>query len=368
MSLTILLIFVLGLIFLVVGASALVRGASQLAENLGISPLIIGLTIVALGTSTPELAVSVSSGMNGAAGIALGNVIGSNIFNILFILGLSAVITPMIVAQQVIRLDVPVMIVISLMTWLLSLNGKIGWIDGLILVVCMVIYTGILIYLSHRETTSVKAEYEGEFGHPRIQKPAHWLVNVGFFLVGLLLLIVGSGWFVKGAQAIARYAGVSEGIIGLTVVATGTSLPEAATSIMAAFRKERDIAVGNVIGSCIYNLLAVLGIAGIVSPGGIAIPSGMLHLDFPFFIAVAIACFPIFFTGSRISRWEGLLFLLYYIAYLLYLIINATQHDLLPMFSSVMLFFVVPITVITLIIITLRELKINSNERVHPSS
>jgi len=366
MSLTILLIFVLGLIFLVVGASALVRGASQLAENFGMSPLIIGLTVVALGTSTPEIAVSVSSGISGAAGIAIGNVIGSNIFNILFILGLSAIITPMMVAQQLIRLDVPVLIGTSILTWLLCLNGQLGSIDAVILLIILVTYTVFLIFFSKRESTTVKAEYEDEFGHKGSQ-PGHWLVNSGFFIVGLILLVFGANWFVRGAQSIARFAGVSESIIGLTIVAAGTSLPEAATSIMAALRGERDIAVGNVIGSSIFNLLAVLGIAGVVAPKGLQIPNGMLQLDFPFFIAVAIACFPIFFTGSRINRWEGFLFLVYYLAYLLYLILNSSQHDLLPVFSSVMLIFVVPITVITLAIITIREtrrMSLKNSDRV----
>jgi cation:H+ antiporter len=180
------------------------------------------------------------------------------------------------------------------------------------------------------------------------------LINIGFVAVGLVLLVVGSDWLVNGAIALAKWFGVSEVIIGLTIVAAGTSLPEVATSVLAAVRKERDIAVGNVVGSNIFNILAVLGLTAIVSPNGVPVAQSILDFDLFFMIAVALACLPIFFTGNEIARWEGVIFIGYYVLYTMYLILNSTQHDALPMFSTIMFYFVVPITVLTLAITALR--------------
>jgi cation:H+ antiporter len=350
-----------GLVTLVIGAEALVRGASRLAAALGIAPLIIGLTIVAFGTSSPEMAVSVQSAISGQTDIAVGNVVGSNIFNVLFILGISALITPLLVAQQLVRLDVPIMIGVSVLLLLLALNGTIEQWEGGILFAGIIAYTIFQIVNSRKgkESAAVEAEYAEEYGKPEPRTPSRMLLNVGLALVGLVLLVLGARWFVEGAIELARVFGVSELIIGLTIVAAGTSLPEVATSIVAAIRGERDIAVGNVVGSNIFNILAVLGLSSIVAPGeGLPVSLGMLELDIPFMIAVAIACFPIFVTGNTIARWEGGVFLAYYVAYTLYLIFTATEHALLPQFQQFMFWFVVPLTVLTVAVSVYREVSL----------
>jgi len=348
------LLFVVGLGFLIIGAEALVRGASRMAAVLGISPLVIGLTVVAFGTSSPELAVSVKSVLSGQANIALGNVVGSNIFNILFILGLSALIIPLVVSQQLVRLDVPLMIALSVVVLVLSLDQTLSRADGMILVIGLVTYVWFLIYQSRRETIEVREEHAKEFRTERHAKRS-WLKNVGLVFGGLVLLVLGSRWLVDSAVSFAEYLGISDLVVGLTIVAAGTSLPEVVTSVIAAIRGERDIAVGNVVGSNIFNLMGVLGLASIVAPTGIEVSTAVIGFDLPLMIAVALACLPIFFTGGVISRQEGMLLLGYYVAYTLYLILAASDHDALPEFSAVMLYFVIPLTAVTVFIVTLHE-------------
>lgn len=352
-----LVLFLVGLVALIIGAELLVRGASRLAIGFGISPLVVGLTVVALGTSSPELAVSVGSALSGQADIALGNVVGSNIFNVLFILGLSASIGTLVVAQQLIRLDVPLMIGVAILPLLLGLDGKIGRVDGVLLFLGILAYIVFAIRQSRKETQQVAAEYDREFGQGGRMGLRQALLQVGFVIGGLALLVIGARWLVHGAVATARSLGLSELIIGLTIIAAGTSLPEVATSVIASLRGDRDIAVGNVVGSNIFNILAVLGLTAATAPDGVTVPAAALRFDIPFMIAVSIACLPIFFTGYRIARWEGALFLAYYIAYALYLILDATGHDALPAYSTVMFEFVAPLTAVTLLVLVIRALR-----------
>jgi len=340
--------FTVGLLLLIVGAEVLVRGASRLAAACGITPLIVGLTVVAFGTSSPELAVSVKSALSGQSGIAVGNAVGSNIFNVLFILGLSALIVPLVVAQQLVRLDVPLFIGLSVLVLVASLDGRLDRVDGLVLVAGLALYLWLLIVHSRRESAAIKEEYAGEFGADERARSG-WRVNAGLVVVGLVLLVLGSRWLVDSAVVFAQYLGVSEVIIGLTIVAAGTSLPEVVTSVIAAARGERDIAVGNVVGSCIFNILGVLGIAGIAAPAGIAVATSVLAFDMPVMIAVAVACLPIFFTGGTISRAEGVLLLGCYAAYSAYLIMAASHHEALPVFSAVLWYVVLPLTAAVLV-------------------
>jgi len=345
-----------GLALLVFGAELLVRGAARLAAGLGISALVIGLTVVAFGTSAPELAVSIKSAFAGQADIALGNVVGSNIFNVLFILGLAALITPLVVSQQLVRLDVPLMIAVSMLVLLLGLDGHIGRLDGALLFGGLVGYTLFLIRHSRRESAAVQAEYAQEYATPARLTAAQWLLNLSLVLAGLVLLVAGSRWLVDGAVTVARHFGVSELIIGLTIVAAGTSLPEVATSVIASLRGERDIAVGNVVGSNLFNMMSVLGLSSLIAPHGISVPAAARQFDIPVMIAVALACLPVFFTGHRIARWEGALFLGYYLAYTLYLVLTVTHDGALPLFRAAMTWFVMPLTVLTLVVVTLRAL------------
>lgn len=351
------LLFLSGLIFLILGAEMLVRGASKAASALGISPLIIGLTVVSFGTSSPELAVSIGGTISGQADIALGNVFGSNIFNVLFILGLSAIIVPLSVSQQIIRFDVPLMITISVAVLLLSMDQVINRFEGLLLVAGLIFYISFLIVLSLRAHSKRKIPDQNLQTNEHSKDQINWLLNIFLVVIGLALLVLGSRWFVSGAVSFAGTLGVSELTVGLTVVAVGTSMPEVVTSVIAAIRGERDIAVGNVVGSNIFNILGVLGISSMLAPSGITVSESVLGFDIPLMIAVAIACLPIFFTSGAISRWEGALFMSYYIAYTSYLVFNATHHDLLPIFNTVMLYFVIPITAITLIVVVIQEFK-----------
>lgn len=333
-----------GLAFLAGGGELLVRGASRLAALARVSPLIIGLTVVAFGTSAPELAVSVKASFAGQAEIALGNVVGSNVFNVLFILGLSALIVPLAVRQRLLRLDVPLLIAVSLLTWLLAADGRVARWEAAMLFAGVLTYTFFAIRSGRREQAAVQLEYAREFG-PRGGAGARAVVaNAALVAAGLAALVLGARWLVAGAAAAAAALGLSPTVIGLTIVAAGTSLPEVAASITAARRGERDIAVGNVIGSCLFNLLAVLGLTGLLSPGGIAVAPSLARFDLPVMTAVAVACLPLFFTGRRIDRWEGALLLACYAAYVAYLALAATEHDALPAFSRAMLWFALPLT------------------------
>jgi len=332
-----------GLAFLTVGADVLVRGASSLARAVGLSSLVIGLTVVAFGTSAPELAVSLKASLSGQTDIALGNVVGSNIFNVLFILGVSSLLVPLAASKQLVRLDVPVMIVASGLLWLFALDGSIGRQEGVILFSGVVAYTVLLIYLGRRDQK--REDKDGS-----ATKKANIWLSVVLIVVGLGMLVLGARWLVEGAVSLARTLGVSELMIGLTIVAAGTSMPEVATSVVASIRGERDIAIGNAVGSCIFNILAVLGATAGVAPEGIPVSPSALRFDIPVMGAVAFACLPIFFTGGRISRWEGALFLGYYIAYLTVLIMTAVRHASLAAFSQAMLWFVIPMTALGLMV------------------
>lgn len=356
MDLTTVILFFAGLALLVGGAEALVRGASRLAVALGISPLVVGLTVVAFGTGSPEIAVTVQSSLAGQTDIGLGNVVGSNIANVLLILGISAVVTPLVVAQRLVRIEVPLMIGVSLGLLALASDGALSRVDGGLLAMGMIGYLLFAIYGAQNETPAVQAEYEREFG---CEPPTRGQIalQIGLIVAGLALLVLGSRWLVAGAVAFATLIGVSQLVIGLTVVAVGTSLPEIATSVIASLRGERDIAVGNVVGSNIFNILAVLGIMGLLSPTPVPVARGALTFDLPVMITVAVACLPIFFTGYCITRWEGVLFLLYYLAYTLYLILAAAHHGALPIYSWIMLAFVLPLTALTLVTLVLGGLR-----------
>ncbi len=352
-----LLLFLAGLAALVVGAEALVRGASKLALSFGISPLVVGLTVVSFGTSAPEMAVSVGAVLNGSTDLAIGNVVGSNVFNVLFILGLSAVITPLVVNIQLIRQEVPIMVGASLLLLALSLDGRLGRFDSGLLFGLLIAYTVFLVLQSRAETQAARDEYAAEV---QPGKPGAWdarlPVQLLLIVVGLGLLVLGSEWLVSAAIVFAKALGISDVVIGLTIVAAGTSMPEVAASVTAAIKGERDIAVGNVVGSNIFNILGCLGLSGLVAgSGGLVVPPSVLNFDIWVMIAVALACLPVFMTGREIARWEGGVFLLYYAAYVAYLILAAQRHDALGVFSSTMLGFVIPITVVTLVVMALRH-------------
>lgn len=341
--------FLGGLLILIIGADLLVRGATRLAAAFGVSPLVIGLTIVAIGTASPEIAVSLKAAATGQGDLTLGNVLGSNIFNILFILGLTSLITPIVIAEQLIRKDAPIMLGISLLTLLLVLDGSLGWMDGVILLAGLAVYFAFALRQSKLESRDVQKEYADEFAQKEPHTIRNTLTNLTFILIGLGMLVLGSNWLVDAASQIARALGVSELVIGLTIVAVGTSMPEVATSLIAALKKESDIAVGNAVGSNIFNLLGVLGIAGIVSPLSIPIQQYVLQFDLPVMVFVALVTLPIFYIDNRISRFEGGLLLAYFVTYMGYILLRAAESSTLPALQ----FFIICFSSITFVVLVI---------------
>ena len=278
------------------------------------------------------------------ADVALGNVIGSNIFNVLFILGLCALVLPLKVSKQIIKQDIPLLFGLSVLVYLLALDGLISRINGLVLLAILVVY---LIWLIVQNKTNQQDVSEAS-SQPATSKPAHILLDILLIVVGLIGLILGSNWLVNSSVEIASAFGVSELVIGLTIVAVGTSLPEVVTSIVAVFNKQRDIAVGNVVGSNIFNLLAVLGLTGVVSKTDIPVDSSLIYFEFPMLVLVALICLPIVFTGKLISRQEGATLFVFYIAYVTYVVLRAIEHPLLQHFTYAIVYFALPLTLLVL--------------------
>lgn len=305
MMLTNLLFIGLSLALLFVGAESLVRGSASLALRLGLSRLMVGLTIVAFGTSSPEMIVSVKSALAHQGDLAVGNVVGSNIFNIGVILGIAALVCPVPVHRQVIKVDAPIALGVALLVPLLLLNSRLGRIEGLLLVSFAVAYTWLNVVLARREA---------ETNDPSEPIPArHWGVDLGLIAAGLGILVLGSRLLVDHSVALAQTLGVSEALIGLTIVAAGTSMPELATSVVAAFRRQPDIAIGNVVGSNIFNVLGILGVASLVEP--IHAP-GISSLDLGMMVILTVLLLPLLYTGRMLHRLEGVILLAMYGAYL----------------------------------------------------
>lgn len=368
----------LGLVLLVAGGELLVRGASGLATRIGMSSLVVGLTVVAFATSAPELAVTLGAVMGGEPGLAVGNVVGSNIANVLMILGSSAIILPLLVKVQLVRIDIPFMAALSILFLLLAIDGGFSRVDGLILLVLLVLYIAVAIILSRRDGhvddlrgpgASIATASAGRVGQTArtsgdtmteavedVEARGSIGRDLVLVLIGVALLVVGANILVKGATGIATAFGVSDLIVGLTVVAIGTSLPELATSIVAVRRGQRDLAVGNVVGSNIFNIGAVAGLAAMISPTGLPVPESALALDIPLMIAASVVLLPLAFTGSVIARWEGGLLVALYVSYLLYTVLAAAERPILQGFTTVMLWFITPLVVLTVISTVIHEI------------
>jgi len=353
-------LILIGLVALLIGGEMLVRGASGLATAFRVSPLVIGLTVVAFGTSAPELAVVLQSSFAGQADLAVGNVVGSCIFNVLVVLGLTAIVLPVVVSARLVRLEIPLMIASSMLVLVFGFDGLLGRLDGLVLFAGLVGYMGWTVWQSRQESSEFQEDFEDDIETRAgvAEEQAKWnaAVQLGLVVAGLVFLVLGSKWLVSGSVSIARLLEVSELMIGLTIVAVGTSLPEIVTSVLATVRGHSEIAVGNIVGSNILNILAVLGLSSIVAPDGIGVSIDALLLDIPVMIAVSVACLPIFFTQYRIDRWEGYLFFGYYLAYTTYLVLHATLPERGHTFALLMLLFVVPLTTVTLLIAVIRWL------------
>lgn len=330
------LLITLGLVALVIGAEALVRGAVRVASWAKISPLVVGLTVVAFGTSAPELVVSVDAALTDRADIALGNVVGSNIFNVLVILGVSGLVAPLVVASRIVRVDAPIMVGASLLVWAMCAGGEVSRIEGAALLAGLLLFIGLQVVLGRREGAGAAPG-----GAPPADRRGA-LVGAAMIAIGLVFLAIGARWLVDGATQVARALGASELVIGLTIVAGGTSLPEVGASVVAALRGQRDIAVGNVVGSNIFNLLGILGGAAVIS-GGVSAPPGAVVTDLPVMAACAVACLPVFFTGLAVARWEAALFLVLYAVYVGWLMLHASAHPAQLEFGFVAAWVIAPL-------------------------
>lgn len=310
-----------GLVALVAGSELLVRAGSRLAALVGIPPILIGLTVVAIGTSTPELAVGIEAALQGSGSLAMGNIAGTNTFNILFILGLSAMLAPLALEMRTIRFDLPVMTGAAVALLAISWDGVLTRMEGAALLGAALVYTAAIIYSAKRESRAIKAEFAAEYAVPANGAKRKVATNFAMLVIGIAVVVVGADWLVAGAVDLARMLGVSDAFIGLTVVAIGTSSPELVTTVVSTLRQERDIAVGNLIGSSVYNILFILGVTALVPSTGISVEPALIQVDLPVMTAAALVCVPVFLSGRRITRAEGALFVGAYAAYLLYLVV-----------------------------------------------
>lgn len=321
---------ILGLVTLVVGAEILVRGASRLALALGVSPLVLGLTIVSIGTSAPELAVGVTANLQGSASLAIGNIAGTNVFNLLLILGLTAAIRPIQLQLRLVRIEVPVALVAGLLLWFFTFNGTLSPLEGGVLVAIGVVYTIGIVRLSRRESPEVESEFSESYASqslpPKQDGSALPIIlrASALLLIGLALTIVGADWLVDGSVVVARSWGIPEAVIGLTIVSAGTSAPELVTSVVATLKGESDVAIGNLLGSCIYNILIILGVTAVASPVGIGVAREFIVFDLPVMLGCFALCIPAFVTGRRLSRLEGLVGVALYVVYISWLLITRT--------------------------------------------
>ncbi|MCU0962550.1 MAG: calcium/sodium antiporter [Pirellulaceae bacterium] len=353
----ILWLFLGGFALLIVGAEVLVRGASRLAVSVGISPLVIGLTVVAYGTSSPEVAVTLQAmfAQPPQPALAVGNVVGSNISNVLLVLGIAALAVPLVVSPAMVRTTVPLLVAVTGLVWYFCLDSVLSVGEGAVLLVGAVLFSVWSVVRSRRATRQQQPEVSGS--GPVLRRSA-WLAaarNLALVIVGLVLLILGARWLVDGATAVARVLQVSELIIGLTVVAVGTSLPEIATSLVATLRGQRDIAVGNVVGSNIFNLLLVLGMCAAFSPQTVVVPPDALRFDIPIMFVVTAICWPLFYTHWTISRWEGCAFLAAYVAYAVFLCLKEVRHSALDTYVYLAVFVGIPVTVLTAVLLSLQQ-------------
>ncbi len=315
-------LLIIGLVLLILGGDFLVRGASNLAYSFQITPLVVGLTVVAFGTSAPELLVSLQAAYDGSADMSIGNVIGSNICNLSLVMGVTAIFYPIYVSANSIKIDWLVTIGSSMLFFFFASNDhKLSRPEGILFVVLLIIYTYFLIEMSRRQTKERMLEGEEEIP---VIKGSVLAKEIGVLLIGVVGLYFGSKWFVGGARVIALYFGVEERIIALTVVALGTSLPELVTSSIAAYKKNTDLALGNLLGSCIFNVLSIIGITSIVKE--LEVGEKAIGRDMYWMIGIMLLLLPMMITRRRVARIEGVILLIVYVAFMYFVILPDFQQ------------------------------------------
>lgn len=315
-----------GLLVLVLGAELVTRSGGKLAAQLGVPPILIGLTVVAIGTSTPELVIGIDAALRGVGPLAVGNIAGTNTVNILLILGLSAAMRPLALGMQTIRMDLPVMIVTALAMLAMASDGVMSRQDGAVLLLAGLAYTAAVIVSARGESREVQAEFakEYEVGPRQRRDRRAQLSSAATLLVGMAIIVVSADWLVDSAVRLAQIWGVSDAFIGLTIVAIGTSAPELATTVISTLKNQRDIAIGNLLGSSIYNILVIFGLTALVPPQGIPVTRELMLVDLPIMALVTMACAPVFLSRRQISRLEGCVFVCAYGVYLGYLVVART--------------------------------------------
>lgn len=315
--------FLLGLAVITFGSEILLKGASKIASLLYIRPIVIGLTVVSIGTSLPELAVGLTAIKEGAGDIAIGNIAGTNLVNILFILGLSAAIRPLALNLKSIKTELFTMILAAVLLFVFALDGHLGVLDGGLMLLLGIIYLVVVVRSSRKESKVIHAEYEKEYDIHDIDKKSKlrvWSWHVILLIGGVVATVYGAELLVGSAVSIAQYFGMSDAVIGLTIIAIGTSAPELATTMVATMKNDRDVAIGNLLGSSIMNIFFILAITIILTPGGVNVASDILWFDLPLAALVALACYPVFRSDQMVSRGEGIVFVLVYLLYLGYLL------------------------------------------------
>ena len=341
--------FLIGLAGLIIGAELFLKAVDRFGLKWGVPPLIMGLTVVAFATGAPELAISIKAAFNGNADLVLGNIIGSNIANILLILGITALISPITITRRVVRIDVPIVIITSIAVYFLAFDGELSTFDGIILLSGFIAYS-YFTFIQIKDKTNDDEMFEYELTSNELTKDTFFYIkNIGYLLVGLTMIVLGSNWMVDSAVIIARILGLSELVIGLTIISIGTSLPEVATSLSAARKGNADIAVANVLGSNLQNMLLTLGLTLVIVPHALAVSKDAITFDLPFMVTVSIACIPIFVAGFNLTRIDGLIFLFYYVSYMCYLILDTLNSLMVEPMHTAMTFSVVPATILYMI-------------------
>lgn len=345
-------LFIAGLLALIAGAELFLKAVDHFGLKWGISPLIMGLTVVAFATGAPELAISIKAAASGNADLVLGNIIGSNIANILLILGITSLIAPLNITKRVIKIDVPIVIAASVLLFVIAMDGALTTLDGVILIAGFIAYSVFTYFQIQKgkEEEGIDEVFQYEKSLDELSQGAYFYIkNGGFLLVGLGLIVLGSNWMVNSAVSIAKVLGISELVIGLTIVSIGTSLPEVATSLASARKGNADIAVANVLGSNLYNILLTLGLTLIIAPNILTVSTDAINLDLPFMVAVSIVCIPIFIAGFNLTRLDGSFFLIYYATYLTYLVLKSFGSVYAGYIETGMTFAVIPITIIYMV-------------------
>lgn len=311
-----LLALLAGIVVLVAGAELVVRSGSRLAGRLGVPPMVIGLTVVAVGTSAPELAIGIDSALQGVGSLAVGNIAGTNTVNLLLVLGMSAALLPLALDRRSLRIDLPVMVIAALAMLVMSLDGHLSRAEGVLLILGGLVHTVVTVRTARRRGGRLDEEYAHEFGPPTDRHGRSLAIDVALLAVGIGVIVIGADVLVDAASDLARNLGVSDALIGLTVVAIGTSAPEFVTMVVATLRDERDIAIGNILGSSTYNILVILGVAMVVPSAGIDVEPRLVSIDIPVMTAVALVCIPVFISGRKVTRVEGGIFVAAYLLYL----------------------------------------------------